>query len=430
MTFSNFKIKKKTFFKIHSWIGIQLSILFFIVCFSGTMATLSREMDWLFQPEIRATYQNKRADKNTIANNIEAIYPKGRITFWQASKAPYLCDIIYVNLNGQRWYVFANPYTGEIQGANTLTFQRFFRDFHYFLFMPNYQIGYFIVLSFSFMLLASTTTALLFYKKWWKKLFEIKKGKVQLIFYRSLHRVVGIWSVPFSILVSITGIWYFMERTNIGNIHTIANPKKPKITALELDSIGLSKFSLKIDYNKAIEVAKKEIPQLIVTDLAPPTTITAPIYITGKSKTPLVRDRANRVWIHPLTYKVLGSQKAKKINTVTWLNDIADPLHFGTWGGLTTKIIWFLAGISISSLVLTGAWISTKRKLKLKKSNNGIWTYINSIIVVLILICMYLFLIYRYNVSFYILTLASIFWIILAFLAWYIFKYKLDNSKK
>ncbi|HBS12889.1 MAG TPA: hypothetical protein DEO36_10170, partial [Flavobacteriaceae bacterium] len=44
------KINKKFFLKIHSWIGIKLSILFFIVCFSGTLATLSLEMDWLFIP--------------------------------------------------------------------------------------------------------------------------------------------------------------------------------------------------------------------------------------------------------------------------------------------------------------------------------------------------------------------------------------------
>lgn len=423
------RFKKKTFFKIHSWIGIQLSILFFIVCFSGTLATLSREMDWLFQPNIRATYQDQIADKNTIAKNIKALYPNGTITYWESSKAPYLCDVIDLRINQQLLYVFVNPYSGEVQGATVLTFQRFFRDLHYYLFMPFYQIGNFIVLVFGFMLFISTITALFFYKKWWRKLFGLKTGKGSLVFYRSLHRLVGVWSVPFTILFSITGIWYFIERTNIGNVSTIANTKNPKIAALQLDSISFSKLSYTLDYNKAVELAKKEIPHLVVTDIIPPSNNTTPIYLIGKSKVALVRDRANRVWIHPITYEVIGSQKAEEISTVTWLNDIADPLHFGTWGGLTTKLIWFLSGLCISGLVLTGIWSSLKRNLRTKNSKTTFWKYFNLTIIAFLLIFMYLFLIYRYHASFLLILLISLFWVSFAFFAWYIFSYRLKKLK-
>lgn len=43
---------KKLFYRFHNWIGVQLSILFFIVWFSGTLAILSSEYDWLFFPEV------------------------------------------------------------------------------------------------------------------------------------------------------------------------------------------------------------------------------------------------------------------------------------------------------------------------------------------------------------------------------------------
>lgn len=43
---------KKLFYRFHNWIGVQLSMLFFIVCFSGTLAILSSEYDWLFFPEV------------------------------------------------------------------------------------------------------------------------------------------------------------------------------------------------------------------------------------------------------------------------------------------------------------------------------------------------------------------------------------------
>ena len=59
------KVDKMLFFNIHSWIGVKFSILFFVACFSGTLATISNEMDWLFSPEIGASDTGELANKNT-----------------------------------------------------------------------------------------------------------------------------------------------------------------------------------------------------------------------------------------------------------------------------------------------------------------------------------------------------------------------------
>jgi len=97
---------------------------------------------------------------------------------------------------------------------------------HYFLFIP-FQIGHYTVLIFGFLLFISLITALCFYKKWWRKLFKLK-----------------------------TGIWYFIERSNIANVGEIANPKDPIDTK-------------NIDYDKAIKIAKEQIPNLKLGFVAP-----------------------------------------------------------------------------------------------------------------------------------------------------------------
>nr|WP_026302538.1 PepSY-associated TM helix domain-containing protein [Psychroflexus tropicus] len=143
------KLKKKHFFQLHSWIGTRLSILFFIVCFSGTIATLSSELDWLFIPESRLSGEGELVDKNEIVKNINESFPEGKINYWNFTEESYLCDIVYVEIDGYRNYVFVNPFTGKVQGSTRLTFQRFFRDLHYYLFIP-FQIGHFTVLIFGF----------------------------------------------------------------------------------------------------------------------------------------------------------------------------------------------------------------------------------------------------------------------------------------
>ncbi|MEM9887441.1 MAG: PepSY-associated TM helix domain-containing protein [Bacteroidota bacterium] len=427
------KLNKKTFFKIHQWIGIKLSILFFIVCISGTFATLSNEMDWLFLKDIRAEPSETLASKNKIVENIKAIYPDSKIGYWSAANAPYLCDIIYLRKDDKNLYAFANPYTGEVQGASTLTFQRFFRDLHYYLFIP-FQVGHFTVLIFAFLLFISMTTALLFFKKWYKKLFELKTGKGKLVLYRSLHRLVGLWSVPFVILFSITGIWYFLERTNTANVSKISNTSSPKLEVPFTDSIAFANITYTMDYDKAVAQAKSAIPNLEVKDIAFPTQMDGVLYLTGISDVPLVRNRANRIYLHPTTYEVLQVQRAEESPTTMWLNDIADPLHFGYWGGLVTKVLWFLGGLAISGLVLTGLWISQKRRVKMRsqqqqkvQSMRG-WKYVNWVVLGLLLFFMYATLITRYQASFAVLSIISTAWLLSILGWWYLFAYQIRKS--
>jgi uncharacterized iron-regulated membrane protein len=73
---------RKKLFKIHGWIGVKLSILFFIVCFSGTLATLSSEMDWLVTSAIRAGRQEELAGKNLMVRNLKAAFPESSLAYW------------------------------------------------------------------------------------------------------------------------------------------------------------------------------------------------------------------------------------------------------------------------------------------------------------------------------------------------------------
>ena len=427
-----FKLNRKQLFKIHSWIGIKLSILFFIVCFSGTMATISHELDWLFNPAIRAKNTGSLASKNLIIENVKKKFPDGQIMYWAAATEPYTCDILHILDDNKRTFVFANPYTGQIQGSAKLTFQRFFRDLHYFLFIP-FQIGHFTVLIFGFLLLISTLTALYFYKSWYTKLFELKTNSGKVVFFRSLHRLIGVWSVPFTLLFSITGIWYFAERTNLGGVSSVANNKAPKVVDMGMDSVALAQISHHIDYDRAIVAAQNAIPGLVAKDIQLPTKNTAALYITGKSDAPLVRNRANRVYIHPQHYQVVGTKRAEDAPVVTWINDIADPLHFGYWGGLATKLIWFLAGLCISGLVLSGLWVSLKRKVKnlqkAKAQRMGRWKYTNLVVFLAMLFFMYYFMFNIYHVGWGIVLLATLVWAASSWAWWYWFSKRVAHTK-
>ena len=126
---------KKLFFRLHSWIGVQLGVLFFIVCFSGTLAKLGSKYDWLFFSELRAADIGQKATYNDMVSNIKKAHPNGKIASFFNPDETYLCNIVQVFNNKQRYYVSVNPYSGLVQGSTTITFQRLFRDLYYFLYL-------------------------------------------------------------------------------------------------------------------------------------------------------------------------------------------------------------------------------------------------------------------------------------------------------
>jgi uncharacterized iron-regulated membrane protein len=74
-----------------------------------------------------------------------------------------------------------------------------------------------------------------------------------------------------------------------------------------------------------------------------------------------VRDRSNAVWLDPDTDDVLIVAKGEDLSLHQRISEMADPLHFGTFGGLITKIVWFLFGALLTGLSVTGVMIYSLR---------------------------------------------------------------------
>jgi hypothetical protein len=58
---------------------------------------------------------------------------------------------------------------------------------------------------------------------------------------------------------------------------------------------------------------------------------------------------------------VVGIRKSARKGALSWWINAVDSLHFGYWGGLTTKILWAVLGMGLPTLVLSGAYLSWRR---------------------------------------------------------------------
>ena len=43
----------RTWWKVHQWVGLKISLFMTFVLFTGTLAVVSAELDWLLEPSMR-----------------------------------------------------------------------------------------------------------------------------------------------------------------------------------------------------------------------------------------------------------------------------------------------------------------------------------------------------------------------------------------
>ena len=321
-------ISNKTLFNIHGWLGLNLGLLLFVICFSGTFATLSGEIDWLLNEDMRIEKKDAPVQWQKMYQSLNQEYPEGIITgitknSSRAGKLDRFASVAYVQMpNGQTRKVYLNPYSGSIQGGTSFfNVQRFFRSYHRRFFDGNR--GILIVTLSSFFLLFSALTGFLFYKGWLKNLFKLRFSKGIKTLFSDAHKLTGIWALIFTLLIALTGVFYFAElmTQNADNYEALVPDEPDKIERVERAQFGPNPQFLSLD--KYIANTKKAFPDLQVTSIRLPQGADSFVYVDGQAGNPITRNRANKVYLHPFSGNVIHIQRSSELNTAGHIDTTA-----------------------------------------------------------------------------------------------------------
>ncbi|MEM9721248.1 MAG: PepSY-associated TM helix domain-containing protein [Bacteroidota bacterium] len=378
-------LSNKTLFKIHGWLGLNIGLLLFVICFSGTFATLSNELDWLLDPALRVEGKDAPYAWEAMYQNMQKEFPDLPITNLEQQKnsftevGDYFAATSYVSHPVKGILkVHLDPYTGAIRGQNPfLDVQRFFRSYHNNFF--DGLRGVIVVTIFAFFLLFSVLTGFLFYKNWFKNLFKLRWDKGIRMLVADAHRMAGVWSLIFALIISLTGVWYFTEFAinNFAKSKVLRFAQPEKIAEAELRQLGDTPKLVNLD--TCVQKAEAAFPGYQVEYIGLPSRPNNYIVMHGQDNNPLTRDRTNQVHANPYTGEVVFIQKAGDLPILQLINNLVDPLHFGTFGGLGVKVLWFLFGLVLSISILAGTYIwylrqTKKLESKLKKKRQRLTT--------------------------------------------------------
>ncbi len=349
-------VTARTWFRLHSWMGLKLSIAMSFILVTGTLAVFSYELDWLLNPQMRVmpAAETQRVSWGALYDSARSAYPGAPLLALSASRDPWwAAQAVFNTPSGGLVRVWIDPYTAQYQGyTGWFNIQRFLRQAHRHLMMPA-AIGIPLVTLFALPLMAALVTGLVVYKKFWRGFFKWPRfGRPARIWLGDLHRLGALWSIWFIVIIGLTSIWYLAEKSLGAAAPSFSPAVKPlpRAAAIPADFDGAR-------LDRAVALARRANPDLQVYHISFPRRPHDHLAIQGQATALLVRDRANAVYIDPLDLTLTGSHRGEDLTTHQRLSELADPLHFGTWGGMAVRIVWFVFGVILSGLSVTGIYI-------------------------------------------------------------------------
>lgn len=344
----------RRWFLWHSWVGVTAGLLMFVICWSGTIAVFSEEIDWLLNPAERVEPAGEMRSWGDWQRAAERAYPQMRVDSINAPRnARSAAELWLETADGAVLRTYVNPYTAEVTGQTPyLNVQRFFRSLHMSLFDPGARgLGYYFVMLFSVLLAISLITALLFYRRWWRRFFDLHIHRNRRALWADLHKLAGLWSLWFIALMALTGLWYLVEFAGVDFDYP------------ELQPVTRESQAVRLPLDELFARAQEAAPELRFDQMYLPGGYYGDVAVLhGQGDALLARSRANTVVVDA------GSGLPGMVRTASDLGwparwvDTADPLHFGNFAGLIGKAIWFAFGLVLSGLALTGAYLHVCRQ--------------------------------------------------------------------
>jgi uncharacterized iron-regulated membrane protein len=362
---------RSLWWRVHQWAGLQASLYLAFVLVTGTLAVLAHEIDWLLRPAmwVSPTEVEERVSWGTVAEAVTAHAPGAQVLMLSAPlHAASAFDAVIVR-NGERRHVYVHPRTGTVTGEGTwMSVQRFLRDAHrrlmLFQTVGGVRVGIVLVCLSSVLLLVSLVTSFWVYKKWWRGFLRWPRGRDARSLTGDTHRFLGLWSLWFVVVMTWTGLWYLAEEFG-------ARPPLPPLPALSA-TLPAHDTMLAQSLDRGIAALEHARPDYQVTFVLWPSAGSPAFAVRGRDdRAMLVEDAANSVWIAADDGRLLGEIDAAALSLHQRLAAANNPLHFGTFAGYPSKVVYFVFGVGLSALSLTGVAIYGLRLLKPERS--GSW---------------------------------------------------------
>ena len=354
-------------FTLHSWAGIVTGLLMFIVCFSGAVVVFKHEIDLWANPSLaQLPRSDKPASLDAVLTQLHTRYPGATVETIALPDAVNPSYFAFVRERGApantRTKVALRSDTGTVVGPVDSQLGQYLRMLHVFLFFgPRWIVGFLGVA-----MLVLIATGIVIHRKILAELFTQRWGRSFRVVMSDLHKSAGIWGLGFHILIAATGAWMGLAPLFEQSYKYLATgtpaaaaPKPARKAAAEATE------PVRMQSLDALHAtAQQAVPGLQVRYVSMRRwgTETAEAGFTGNLSGHLASTA--RVDIDAATGATKKVHDPRTAGFWSLVNGLMEPLHFGDFGGLALKWLYFFLGMTPAFLSISGTliWLDARQQ--------------------------------------------------------------------
>lgn len=354
----------------HSALGIAFAALIYVVCLTGTLAVFLHELNRWEQPEapvVASPLSPEAANALLQATYAKAVAAGAAHDVFIMGPSPVQSRVLgnfhdhEQGIEGD-WIGDAN---GNLVVAHHAPWATFVGDLHMHLHLPR-TWGLFLVGLTGVTLLSSLISGLLSHPRLFKDAFALRWGGSRHLEQADLHNRLGVWGLPFHVVVSTTGALLGLSTLIVGVLALAA-----------YDGDSDKAFATILGPMPTEDETAAPIPDLVamirqVQAAHPDAEFVSAnfshIAHAGQivhlgMRTPGNLAMSNAYYFDG-TGKPLGDGGLETGSIGQQILGALQPLHFGWFGGFPVKIIYGLLGLAITVVTHSGIaiWLARRRE--------------------------------------------------------------------
>ncbi|QLE54273.1 PepSY domain-containing protein [Nostoc sp. TCL26-01] len=344
-------------FHTHRWLGLIAGILLCIAGVTGSILVFWHEIDGAV---LAAQFglvvpTGELLSPMAIAETVKAAYASKGLTL-SSLRFPDRLDKPYVVslLDAANHYlqVFVNPYTGKIIGDRQweTSWIGMIYGLHYKLLAGD--TGTLIMGVVALLTVIINLTGIVLWPGWRKLAtgFKIKWNAHIKRRNFDLHKVAGIVTGTFLVLIGFTGFaWNVPQAQVTAGIYAITLTNKPADPISQLIP-GQSPLPI----TELIQRANAVVPNAKTTYIFFANKPESPFLVAKKQSQETSKYGNTRIYLDQFTGKVIQLQNGVKPSRAEAILNQFGSVHFGTFGGLPTRILYVFVGLTPLLLLITG----------------------------------------------------------------------------
>ncbi|MFN9432353.1 MAG: PepSY-associated TM helix domain-containing protein [Acidobacteriota bacterium] len=355
---------RKALFQIHLWLGVLLGLYFVVVALTGSIIVYKKEIERSQIPHLtRVEPLAQRQSFSEIVAKVKAAYPHATLSnvylYWQAG------DTFSFRMQSKsegRIQVYVDPYRNRILGEDRYQdkFLQWAYDLHVNLLLGD--LGEYLNGWGGFGLALVSVSGLVIWwpgRRWWRQGFRYESRARWKRQNYDLHKLTGFVSSFTLVLLALTGAYWSFPQT-YEDLLAFFTASPVKIPTPRVNPVAAShQASLDLVLENAIKAIPGGTPTLFRPAAKPNEVHSLHHILPGDWRT----QGDNVVYIHPATAEVVRVTLHQQLPLGARLQRDIYGLHFGTFWGHPSRLVWVFTGITPAILFVTGLLMWWNRSL-------------------------------------------------------------------